>query len=300
MSHVLDKETLAMYNAMPKEDLLSFFGKWTNSIENYSHQYATAVPFPNVVIPNFLADNIASDIATQFPTVDDSWHKYQNPIEVKYANDKIQKMPTCVRQIFYALSTDYITNLFSQLSGITDLEYDPCLHGAGLHAHPRYGRLGLHLDYEKHPKLENKERRLNIILYLNQEWDDSWGGATELWNENVTACVKRSPVKFNHAIIFRTNNTSWHGLPVPILCPENVMRKSFAYYYISPIVSAASNDKFGNDGDGYRKKASFIKHPDDPPSEAMDQLYAIRPHRLITADDLNQICPGWDMSQCNP
>ena len=41
-----------------------------------------------------------------------------------------------------------------------------------------YGRLNMHLDYEKHPILENRQRRLNIIYYLNDrmerrmEWCD--------------------------------------------------------------------------------------------------------------------------------
>ena len=53
------------------------------------------------------------------------------------------------------------------------MEYDPYLHGAGLHAHPRNGRLNMHLDYEKHPILEDKERRLKTADALRAMWRDS-------------------------------------------------------------------------------------------------------------------------------
>jgi hypothetical protein len=296
----LNPELLEHYNAMEDDQIMAVFGNWTQHIEQYKEQYLSDVPFPNVIIPDFLESSFGKQIMDLFPEVDSTWHKYSNPIEVKYANDRIDSMPEPIQRLFYMLSTKCMTKLFCQLSGIAELEYDPFLHGAGLHAHPRHGRLGLHLDYEKHPTLENKERRLNIILYLSPEWDQAWGGATELWNEDVTACIKRSPVKANYAIVFRTDGTSWHGLPEPLRCPEGVFRRSFAYYYISPLVTAADANKFGNDGDGYRKKASFIRKPDDPPSTVMDSLYSIRPHRRITQGDLQELCPDWDPSKPLP
>ena len=89
-------------------------------------------------------------------------------------------------KLFYLLSTDNVTEIFSKISSIENLEYDPYLNGAGLHAHPRYGRLHMHLDYEKHPKLVNKERRLNIILFLTKDWKEEWNGDNQLWNNNMT------------------------------------------------------------------------------------------------------------------
>ena len=58
------------------------------------------------------------------------------------------------------------------------------------------------MDYEKHP-FSGKERRLNLILYLNREWKDEWYGGTELWNEEVTQCITKSNIKFNSCLIFR-------------------------------------------------------------------------------------------------
>ena len=99
--------------------------------------------------------------------------------------------PITIHQFLYGL--DVNINIFendfsyiSELSSIKDLEVDPYLHGAALHCHPRLGRLNLHLDYEKHSRLYNKERRLNIILYLNKDWKEEWNGDTQLWNKDVS------------------------------------------------------------------------------------------------------------------
>jgi Rps23 Pro-64 3,4-dihydroxylase Tpa1-like proline 4-hydroxylase len=269
------------------------FGDWTNDIKSLHQQYISAEPFEHIIIPNFLNEKYANEIANKFPLDFDNWHKYHNPIEVKYANDNINAMDEDIKRLFYILCTDEITDIFSQMSGIENLQYDPHMHGSGLHAHPRNGRLHLHLDYEKHP-LMNKERRLNIILYLSKDWKEEWNGHTELWNKDVSQCMKKSPVVFNTAIVFKTNEISWHGLPEKIKCPIGEYRKSLAFYYVSDMVSEKSEQKIGNDGSGYRTKATFVKRPEDPDYEQMKKLYALRPSRRIEQRDLDEIWQDWN------
>jgi hypothetical protein len=153
----------------------------------------------------------------------------------------------------------------------------------------------MHLDYEKHPILENKQRRLNIILFLNKEWKKEWNGDNQLYSKDMKECKVRTYPKFNRAIIFQTNEISWHGLPEKIMCPENIYRKSIAYYYISPLINNNNLDKYGNNGSGYRLKAAFIKRPQDKYCEKIDKLYKIRPFRRITEEDLKNIYPEWDI-----
>ena len=143
----------------------------------------------------------------------------------------------------------------------------------------------MHLDYEKHPLIENKQRYLNIILYLSKDWKDEWGGQTELWDENMKKCIKKSNVEFNSALIFKTTEKSWHGLPEPIKCPENVQRKSLAFYYLIPLENQLNLNKLGSDN-GYRTKAVFTKRPEDEYDELFEKLCKIRPFRRITDDDL--------------
>ena len=266
-----------------------YFGDWfcSDKIIELNSKFMNAEPFEHIIIPNFLNDEYAEEIYNNFPCdiKNNMWYEYKNPIEYKYANDKISNMPLCIKKIFNLLSCRDIIENISKLSGIENLEYDPYLHGAGLHIHPTGGKLDMHLDYEKHPFLD-KERRLNIILYMSKDWKEEWNGETQLWDKNMEKCIVKSPVKFNTAIIFKTNEISWHGLPEPICCTENVLRKSLAYYYISPLCSKKSENKIGNDGSGFRTKATFTKRPNDPYDELKEKLYKIRPFRLITDEDL--------------
>ena len=189
------------------------FGPWINNVENLKKKFNNAKPYKHIIIDNFLNEEYAEEIFKNYPTDLENWWKYWNPIEVKYANDNINNMHPKIKELFYILSTDKITKLLSQLSSINNLEIDPYLNGAGLHCHPRLGRLNLHLDYERHPILHNKERRLNIILYLTKDWKKEWHGDTQLWSKYVSECVVKAHIKFNRAVIFQTNEISWHGLP---------------------------------------------------------------------------------------
>jgi Rps23 Pro-64 3,4-dihydroxylase Tpa1-like proline 4-hydroxylase len=280
-------------DSIENKEIKDIFGNWIDNINEIKEQYLNAKPFEHVIIPNFLNEEYAEFVYNEFPTNFDNWYKYHNPIEVKYTYDKINDMKEHIKNLFYSLCTKKLLNIFSDITNI-NLEYDPYLHGAGLHAHPTNGRLNIHLDYEKHPLLENKQRRLNIILYLSKDWNIEWNGQTELWNKDMTQCIVKSPVIFNQAILFKTNEISWHGLPEKLKCPENIYRKSLAFYYISELEAASDSTKFGNNGSGYRVKATFIKRPSDQYNEKMDTLYKLRPLRRIEQKDMDEIWPEWN------
>jgi dTDP-glucose 4,6-dehydratase len=285
--HKINLIDLYLCEQLPKKE--NYFGNWIHNVEELQHTFLNALPFGNIIIPNFLDNDYAEKLYKDFPVDIENrkWHKYDNPIERKYAFDNIKSLPENLKSIFYLLSTKEITNKISILSGIEDLEYDPYLHGAGLHVHEKNGLLHMHLDYEKHP-YSNKQRRLNVIVYMSKDWNPEWNGETQLWDKNMENCVVKSNVVFNTAFIFKTNDISWHGLPEEIKCPQGVLRKTIAYYYVSPLISVPEETKIGNDGSGYRTKATFIKRPQDPYDEKIDKLYKIRPYRLITQDDLKE------------
>jgi hypothetical protein len=161
--------------------------------------------------------------------------------------------------------------------------------------HPRYGRLNIHLDYEIHP-ISNKQRRLNIIFYLNDDWNPEWNGDTQLWNNTVSECIIKSYPKGNTAIVFVTTEQSWHGVPDIIQCPNGLYRKTLAFYYVSDLKNNKNVNKKGSDELGFRKKAVFVKRPSDIYDERMEKLYEIRPHRLITSEDMKEIWNDWNVT----
>jgi hypothetical protein len=106
-------------------------------------------------------------------------------------------------------------------------------------------------------------------------------------------CVRKTTVKFNRAIIFKTNDISFHGLPEKIQCPPQVFRKSLAYYYVSPIIEPTNGEE--NIKKNYRKKATFFSPLSEGhvPNPNMEKLYKIRNDRLITKTDVEELFPNW-------
>lgn len=107
----------------------------------------------------------------------------------------------------------------------------------GWHMHRSGGKLNTHIDYNIHPKLK-LQRKMNIILYMNSNWQKDWGGEICFYNHDkekntVGRLSKKISPLFNRAVIFDTTQNSWHGLPNPIECPKSEYRKSLAIYYLT-------------------------------------------------------------------
>lgn len=260
------------------------FGEWTKNIADLSESFSTAKPYEHVIIPDFFSDEIIKKIHEEFPDVTNpvaDWKRYHNPIEFKYTLNNFSSFPE-IQGVYEHLQSDEVLGLLRQISGITNLSADPHLHGAGLHVSPRGGKNDLHLDYELHP-MTSMERRLNLIVYLNEEWKPEWGGALELWDENLHECVRQVTPEYNTAILFRTSANSYHGFSRPIQCPVDRSRRSLTNYYVS--------DPCGDLGHK-RPKAEFFRHPEQSEDARLDRLRSIRKTRIITEEDLAE-WPDW-------
>lgn len=258
------------------------FGPWYRTPDSLADRFLCARPFPHAVIDTFFSDTFANELADTFPDVDDTWHKYWNPIEKKYAKNTFDTLPAYTR-LFATLQSDDFVARMRELTGIADLEADPHLHGAGIHYHPRGGKLDMHLDYSIHPK-SGKERRINIIMYLNRDWAAEYGGDLQLWNSEFTKCEARIAPVFNRAIVFQTSDISYHGVPVPIMCPEGEGRKSIAIYYVAEPRPDATP----------RHKAQYRPLPDQPVTEGLARLYDLRVKQLLTDEVLQEAYPNWE------
>lgn len=241
--------------------------------------FQSASPFPHVIIDNMFRDDIFTALVSEFgnPETESKWCRYWNPIEKKYALNDFSNRPV-TKSVFDFLQTDEFVKRIADITSIPLLQSDPHLHGAGIHYHPRGGKLDMHLDYSVHP-ISGLERRVNLIVYLNETWEDSWGGELELWDREFTHCVtKVAPIR-NRGILFQTSDISYHGIPHPIQCPETTGRKSLAVYYVSPLEHGVSK----------RLKAEFRPLPDQVVDEKLARLYEIRKTRLINEDDLRDL-----------
>ena len=118
----------------------------------------------------------------------------------------------------------------SELTGIEDLLGDPYYEGGGCHQIKRGGFLKVHADFNKH-KRTGLDRRLNVLVYLNKDWKEEYGGHFELWNADMTKGEKKILPLFNRMAMFSTTDFSYHGHPDKLNCPEDRSRRSLALYY---------------------------------------------------------------------
>ena len=204
-------------------------------IPELKKNFIKADPFPHIVIKNFFNESFLNKILEDFPNLNNAsgTEKYNNENELKLANNRFNSFPQSLKNIFKFLNSSDFLKFLQQISSINEkLEPDLELNGGGLHEIKRGGVLKIHTDFNKHPS-NGMDRRVNLLLYLNKNWLDSYGGCLELWDQEMTKCVKKIKPEFNTMVIFNTNDFSNHGHPDPLNCPINLSRKSIATYYFS-------------------------------------------------------------------
>jgi hypothetical protein len=205
-------------------------------IERYSaillaDVYQTNQPFPHIVLHDVLDSLVLDSLIKAFPAKDQlPWYTYDNPLEKKLAYDKIEQLPYIFQDILTDLNSAPFLKFLTQLTGIEGLISDPYLRGGGLHQIERGGKLDVHADFNVHPYLKLR-RRINVLLFLNEDWKEEYGGHLELWDRSMTHAVERILPIANTMVIFNTTDGSFHGHPEPLMCPEGMTRKSLAWYY---------------------------------------------------------------------
>ncbi|MEX2593003.1 MAG: 2OG-Fe(II) oxygenase [Anditalea sp.] len=208
----------------------------TKLIIKHKADFQKGEPFPHLIIDDFLEQGFAKKLSTEFPEIDDtSLFRYDNPLEKKSALNDWNKFPKNTYSFFKYLCSDEVVKCLSQLVGVK-LFADPGLHGGGWHLHKNGGKLNPHLDYNLHPKV-GLQRKLNLIIYLPEEWKEEWGGHFGMWSHcekipEPKQLEKEVEIKFNRAVLFDTTHQSWHGLSRAVSSPNGEVRKSLAIYYL--------------------------------------------------------------------
>ena len=236
-------------------------------------------PFDHIVIDDFFDLEVAQKLSAEFPDFHSPvWHEYNNAIEVKKTCNDYNKFASLTYAVFaYLNSPDFIA-FIAECTGISPLFADPGLNGGGWHIHARGGKLNHHLDYNIHPKM-GLQRKLNLIVYLNEDWQDDWGGELGLWaakthKKGPAELVEKIVPRFNRAVLFDTTQNSWHGLVGPVRGPEQQCRKSIAVYYLTT----------PTEGEEQRGKALFAPTQGQEKNEEVLDLIAKRAQTASAAN----------------
>jgi hypothetical protein len=202
-------------------------------------QYVSASPFPHIAIDDFLPPEVLERCLAEFPSAHGvEFDRDQERFKSQYNPDE---MTPWLRSLFYGFNSRPFIHLLQNITGIKGLIPDPYFLGAGFHEIRNGGHLSVHADFNHHKPM-NLERRINVLIYLNKDWREEYGGSLELWDHGMKNCVRKLTAEFNRCVIFNTTSESWHGNPDPVNHPAGITRRSIALYYYTSTWSDLKRD----------------------------------------------------------
>jgi hypothetical protein len=205
--------------------------------EELAGLFSAARPFRHVVIDDFFTTDLARRLSENFPPFDELLAVNENGVVGnKAVHEKVTALGPDWQDLDELVQDASFRGLITRITGISDLQYDPHYFGGGTHENRHGQGLDAHIDFNFHP-ITRKHRRLNLIVYLSEEWRDEWGGSIQLHKDPylppaLDEIITITP-RFNRCVIFETNEHSWHGFP-RIELPDDkssLSRRSFALYY---------------------------------------------------------------------
>lgn len=191
-------------------------------------------PFKHLILDNFLPKDLAIQAMDSFPSEKSTKWETTNDedIEIKLRSKWQSEfdVPENIIEVIRILNSSILLKTMGDRMKIKKLIPDPYFTGGGLNVTRRSGLLDVHVDGNYHDAT-SLNRRVNIIIYLNPKWKDTWGGELGLYDSNGEKCIKKISPIFNRCIIFDSHDSSFHGLPNPLNFPKNELRKSIILYY---------------------------------------------------------------------
>ncbi len=198
-------------------------------------EYAHARPFPHCVLDNFLPEKVATCLAGEFPqrnfknfALNENRYQWKKQSGLQETN--FEGVSHSIRHILNEFNGKVFLDFLQRLTGIEGLVADPHFAGAALHQILRGGRLAVHADFNWDSR-RKLDRRINVLLFLNPNWLETWGGDLQLWDSRMSRCEASIYPVLNRCVIFNTDSTSYHGHPDRLRCPEDRTRNSMAFYY---------------------------------------------------------------------
>ncbi len=213
-------------------------------------QFAAGDPCKFVVIDDFLDAQAAEQLYTHFPSVDSLKVKRKSLNENKVEDYHFERWDPIFTEVRNTIRSEEFSQWMSTLTGIPHLVTPDNSLGSGLHQGGQGSYVDVHIDVNYDPA-SGLWRRINLLIYLNKQWKEEYGGHLEIWDPKMSRCEHKIAPNFNRAVIFLTDANSPHGYSA-IQIPEGESRKSFYAYYYTEV------------GEGFRYSDSkFVSRPDD-------------------------------------
>lgn len=205
--------------------------------------YQTASPYPHIVIDDFIQESLLTKSMDEMNvfeyfgwdgtaySAEHQVNKFFTPWCENNIQDVINCAPATYKLMTFFNSVEFI-GFIEELSGIKNLLPDNTYFGGAVHKLTRGGKLDIHADYTLH-SVHNTYRRLTMLVYLNKNWDKSWGSDLELWEKDMSKCSKKIEPIFNRMVLFNVTHNTFHGHPYPLDCPDDVNRLSYSICFFT-------------------------------------------------------------------
>lgn len=206
-------------------------------LDELSVQFETALPYRHVCIDGFFDEAVARSILQDFPSFERTAKTNEFGLEgLKAVYENLSEISPFYKELTTYLNSGEFTRVIEKITGIQGLRWGgESMYGGGTHENVNLAELDAHVDFNYDDRTK-EHRRLNLLIYLNKEWEVGWGGEFELHSDPRNPAVNNIksylPV-FNRAVLMETNERSWHGFP-QIRLPagkEHLSRKSLALYF---------------------------------------------------------------------
>lgn len=207
-----------------------------------SDQCSLRQPFPHLVIDNFFNREIAVSLTREIRYIDDNNYgvSFRSLTQKKLQLGNIRGTVPHIYPLYDALMGPAFTHFIEIVCSYPDLEGDRQFTGAGMQRYRCGGFSEIHLDSNRHPFDSGLHHRVNLLVFLNPDWQAEWGGELVLWSSKNgrpdQPAVSIQPT-FNRAVLFAVTSKSWHSVN-RVRCPDDQARNSVAIYYFNRVDAA--------------------------------------------------------------
>ncbi|HSR69855.1 MAG TPA: 2OG-Fe(II) oxygenase [Acidobacteriota bacterium] len=246
--------------------------KFEQLTEQMREQYSRAEPYPHCCIDDLFPPDLLRGVIEEVRQAQSNagWSDFEHKDRAKKKRiisvEELSRGAQNTADLLSICTSSRFIRGLETLTGIKGLLLDPHYYNSGFHQMERGGFLKIHRDFFRHIDLD-LFRRVNIILYLNEDWKEEYGGYLELCDTNLENSVYYYPF-INRMVVSTVTADALHGNPEPLNCPPDRSRLSFALWYFTALIPEEELMKYElTSNDGWYDKDNLSMRPSKPLSQ---------------------------------